>query len=127
MTLPELLRWQWDGYPRYHRSRANLLLHIVVVPLFLGGNLAIVLGMATLSWAPAAVGIAATRRLARAAGPRAPRRAVAARALHGPAERGGAPLLRAVDHVPAVRAVGRLAGRAAPRAPLTGIGPRAAQ
>jgi hypothetical protein len=60
MSLPELLRWQWEGYPRYHRSRANLLLHIVVVPLFLAGNLAIVLGLATLAWAPAVVGIAAT-------------------------------------------------------------------
>jgi hypothetical protein len=60
MTFRELLRWQWEGYPRYHRSRANLLLHIVVVPLFLAGNLAIVVGLATLAWAPAVAGIAAT-------------------------------------------------------------------
>lgn len=60
MSLPELLRWQWDGYPRYHRSRANLLLHIVVVPLFLAGNLAILIGLATLSWVHAVVGIAGT-------------------------------------------------------------------
>ena len=60
MSLPDLLRWQWDGYPRYHRSRANLLLHIVVVPLFLGGNLAILLGLATLAWVPAVAGVAAT-------------------------------------------------------------------
>ena len=60
MSLPDLLRWQWEGYPRYHRSRANLLLHIVVVPLYLAGNLALVLGIATLAWAPAVVGIAAT-------------------------------------------------------------------
>jgi hypothetical protein len=59
MGLPELLRWQWDGYARYHRSRANLLLHIVVVPLFLAGDLAILLGLATLAWAPAVAGIAA--------------------------------------------------------------------
>lgn len=38
MTVPELLRWQWSGYPRYHQSRTNLLIHIVVVPLFLAGN-----------------------------------------------------------------------------------------
>jgi hypothetical protein len=37
-----LLRWQWEGYERYHRSRANLLLHIVAVPLFLSGNLGLV-------------------------------------------------------------------------------------
>lgn len=29
------------AYARYHRSRANLLLHIVFVPAFLAGNLAL--------------------------------------------------------------------------------------
>ena len=43
MSALELLRWQWNGYPRYHQSRTNLLLHIVVVPLFLAGNAGIVL------------------------------------------------------------------------------------
>ena len=41
MNVSELLRWQWEGYPRYHQSRFNLLLHIVVVPLFLLGNIAL--------------------------------------------------------------------------------------
>ena len=50
MNLPELLRWQWDGYPRYHRSRANLLLHIVVVPLFLLGSITLVVALALASW-----------------------------------------------------------------------------
>jgi len=45
MDPAELLKWQWDGYPRYHQSRTNLLLHIVVVPLFLAGNLALVVGL----------------------------------------------------------------------------------
>lgn len=38
MGILELLEWQWSGYPRYHRSRANLLIHIAVVPLFLVSN-----------------------------------------------------------------------------------------
>lgn len=42
MSILELLRWQWSGYPRYHQSRANLLIHIVVVPLFLAGNVGLV-------------------------------------------------------------------------------------
>jgi hypothetical protein len=45
MGPAELLKWQWNGYPRYHRSRTNLLLHIVVVPLFLTGNVALVVGL----------------------------------------------------------------------------------
>lgn len=31
-----LLRWQYEGYPRYHAARANLLIHIVAVPAFVG-------------------------------------------------------------------------------------------
>ncbi len=45
MTPAQLLRWQWADYTRYHQSRANLLLHIVVVPLFLAGNVAAVLAL----------------------------------------------------------------------------------
>ena len=50
-----LLRWQWEGYPRYHRSRVNLLLHIVVVPLFLLGNITLVVALLRQSWIVAAV------------------------------------------------------------------------
>ena len=57
MNAGELLRWQWDGYLRYHQSRANLLLHIVVVPLFLLGNIALVTGLIMLSWAVALGGL----------------------------------------------------------------------
>jgi len=41
MSTSELLRWQWEGYPRYHQSHFNLLLHIVLVPLFLVSNVAL--------------------------------------------------------------------------------------
>ena len=59
MTPVELLHWQWSGYPRYHRSRANLLLHIVVVPLFLAGNVGVVLAIAQRSVLLAIVSLAA--------------------------------------------------------------------
>src|SRR5262245_7972452 len=51
-----LLDWQWQGYARYHQSRANLLLHIVLVPLFLAGNVALVVGAIRLDWIEALVG-----------------------------------------------------------------------
>lgn len=60
MSVTELLRWQWEGYPRYHRTRFNLLLHIVVVPLFLAGNVALVVALVRGSWAEAAGGGVAT-------------------------------------------------------------------
>jgi hypothetical protein len=44
MSIGELLQWQWAGYSRYHQSRANLLIHIVAVPLFLVGTIALVYG-----------------------------------------------------------------------------------
>ena len=45
MNVSGLLRWQWDGYPRVHRSRTNLMIHIVMVPLFVLGNLALVVAL----------------------------------------------------------------------------------
>jgi len=56
----QLLRWQWEGYPRYHQSRFNLLLHIVVVPLFLVANVALLAGLVQRSWPVVAVAIVAT-------------------------------------------------------------------
>lgn len=41
MSIVQLVRWQWDGYPKYHQSRSNLLIHIVAVPLFLLGTIAL--------------------------------------------------------------------------------------
>jgi hypothetical protein len=58
MTATELLAWQWDGYARHHQSRANLLLHIVLVPLFLAGNVALIVGAVRFSWLVAPTGAA---------------------------------------------------------------------
>jgi hypothetical protein len=60
MSITELLRRQNEGYPRVHRSRANLLIHIVVVPLFLAGNVALVVALVSRSLALGAVSLVAT-------------------------------------------------------------------
>jgi len=57
MSVSELLRWQWEDYPRYHQSRFNLQLHIVVVPLFLLGNIALLLAVLQGSWFIAALAL----------------------------------------------------------------------
>lgn len=49
MRINELLRWQWEGYAKYHQSRANLLIHIVAVPIFLFGTVALVVAVLELS------------------------------------------------------------------------------
>jgi uncharacterized membrane protein YGL010W len=59
MNFSELLRWQWDGYTNYHASRANLLLHIVVVPLFLLGNVILVVALLQGAMWPALAGLVA--------------------------------------------------------------------
>jgi uncharacterized membrane protein YGL010W len=41
-----LLAWQWSDYPAKHQSRANLLLHIVAVPVFELGTLVVLYGAA---------------------------------------------------------------------------------
>jgi hypothetical protein len=57
MSIGQLLRWQWEGYPRYHQSRANLLIHIVAVPVFLLGTIALVAAVLQLSLVLLAVAI----------------------------------------------------------------------
>ena len=59
MNVTELLRWQWDGYPRYHRTRFNLLLHIVVVPLFWLGNTVLVWALLQGAWVAVIAGVVA--------------------------------------------------------------------
>jgi len=53
-----LLAWQCEGYARYHQSRANLLMHIVLVPMFLAGNVALIVGVIRLDWIEAVTGVA---------------------------------------------------------------------
>jgi len=58
MTLPELLRWQWQGYAGYHRNRTNLLLHIFAVPLFWLGTGLLIMAVVQLAWPLGATGAA---------------------------------------------------------------------
>jgi len=57
MGIGQLLQWQWEGYPKYHQSRPNLLIHIVAVPLFLLGTIALIGAIAQLSLLLLAVAI----------------------------------------------------------------------
>jgi len=34
---PTLLAWQWSGYPSFHASRRNLVIHLVTQPIFVAG------------------------------------------------------------------------------------------
>ena len=58
MGPAELLRWQWEEYPKAHRHRTNLLLHIATAPLFLAGTVLLVASALTLSGLTAILGLA---------------------------------------------------------------------
>ena len=59
MSVSELLHRQSEGYARYHRSRFNLLLHIVLVPVFLMGNVALLVAFIQRSWLTGIVAVVA--------------------------------------------------------------------
>jgi hypothetical protein len=52
-----LLEWQWSLYPDGHKDRTNLAIHIMSVPFFLSGTIAVLL--APLGWWLALVGLVA--------------------------------------------------------------------
>jgi len=55
---PGLLAWQWSDYAAKHRDRGNLLLHLVVVPMFQLGTVILVLGAVLRSPLGVVVGLA---------------------------------------------------------------------
>jgi hypothetical protein len=50
-----LLAWQWRNYSRNHRDRANLLIHMLAVPVFIAGVLAFATQALKAQWFGAAV------------------------------------------------------------------------
>lgn len=54
---PNLIAWQWNGYPEFHGNKKNLLLHAVSNPLFLLGTLSVITVPFT-SWHCAVGGVA---------------------------------------------------------------------
>src|SRR5262249_61501245 len=45
MIRANLLRWQWSDYAAKHQNRANLIIHVVAVPLFQVGTVLLVAGV----------------------------------------------------------------------------------
>jgi hypothetical protein len=64
-----LVSWQWDGYTANDVTRVNLVLHIVTVPVFIVGVLAVVASpVAGLGWLFAGVGAMLVAFVAQARG-----------------------------------------------------------
>ena len=58
MNISELLRWQYSGYEKFHRSRANLLIHILAVPMFLISIVALIMALFRQAWLSVAINLA---------------------------------------------------------------------
>jgi hypothetical protein len=54
---PNLVQWQRDGYPRFHRHRGNLLLHLFAVPAFVTATICLVAAMLTVHLVLAALAL----------------------------------------------------------------------
>ena len=50
MSFPDLVSWAWRETPPVHKSRANLLIHIVAVPLFVFGHVLLLAGILLSPW-----------------------------------------------------------------------------
>lgn len=55
--LPNLPAWQWRSYHHNHRNPANLVLHLIAVPLFIIGTLLVLSGVFELDLGEIAVGV----------------------------------------------------------------------
>lgn len=50
------MAWQFKGYPDFHASRTNLVIHVLTVPLFQWGTVLVLFGWAW-SWVTSVVGL----------------------------------------------------------------------
>lgn len=53
---PNLLAWQWRHYAEQHQHPANLLLHLIAVPLFLVSTALLLIGLWRLGFIPLVLG-----------------------------------------------------------------------
>jgi hypothetical protein len=59
MMRRELLRWQLDGYPEFHRKRTNLWIHVFAVPAFVASFFSLVTHLAMMRWGGACISLGA--------------------------------------------------------------------
>lgn len=57
MTFGELTAWAWRETSPVHHSRINLIIHLVAVPMFVAGHIALVVAPVSLSVGLAAAGL----------------------------------------------------------------------
>jgi len=64
MRFSELLTWAWTETPPVHKNRANLVIHILAVPMFVVGHALLLAALIRTSWLAVAGAVAIVASLA---------------------------------------------------------------
>lgn len=59
MSISSILREQWSGYPEVHANRANFVVHLMTVPIFMAGTVFFFWGLSAWSVTLALAGLIA--------------------------------------------------------------------
>ena len=57
MNISEIIKWQWDGYTKYHQSPTNLWIHIILVPVFILGVVSFIAALINLNISEAVISV----------------------------------------------------------------------
>ena len=59
MSVSTIFRTQWAGYAQVHANRLNFAVHLVTVPVFMAGTVAVIWGLCVWSAATSIAGVLA--------------------------------------------------------------------
>ncbi|AFM13887.1 Mpo1-like protein [Turneriella parva] len=59
LITPNLIRWQYEGYAKYHANRVNLFIHILTAPIFFAATVSLTVHLALVEWPVAAASFGA--------------------------------------------------------------------
>ena len=59
LVTPNLVSWQYTGYPKNHALRLNLILHIFTAPLFVAATLSVIAHLVLMQWLIAGISFGA--------------------------------------------------------------------
>jgi hypothetical protein len=54
LLTPNLVSWQYAGYPKNHAHKLNLILHIITAPIFIASTLSLIAHLILMQWIIAA-------------------------------------------------------------------------
>ncbi len=59
LLTPNLVSWQYAGYPKNHAHKLNLILHILTAPIFIAATLSVIAHLILMQWTIAGISFGA--------------------------------------------------------------------